>query len=304
MADIGDWDMDGGDQTGGAPVVNGGLLDPRTFPTQWPPAAAEPQAAPANSSSPDQDVHAQVLQDILDAQAKLPPIGAGTGDYDLQRPPAAITGPLRTDVPDDDIQNILNAQAGLPPVRPHPETWLVNGQPYLAISASSFDPSRSNGLTSMPTPADSAAATAGMAEVAVPVGDAERVGYIDHSPSRVVPMQGQAGSGGDFDTYTYQQPIGSPSIHGHIDNRPRGSSELPSDGFVDSTKARGGLGDAWSLAQYAQPMATVSHGQVGWHVMDNGQLKFLYPQGSMTPDQIQRMQKNLDQEQKKLLRPR
>lgn len=302
MADIGDRNMDGGDPAGGAPLVNGGLLDPRTFPKPWPPAS-EPH-------SPDQDIRDEVERDILAAQAKLrqggaPAAGdAAHGDESLERPPQAITGPLRTDVPDYLIQNVLNAQAGLPAVRPHPETWLVNGQPYLAISASSTDPSRSNGLTSMPTPADSAAATAGMAQVSVPMGNAERVGYIGHSPSRVVPVQGQAGSGDDFDTYTYQQPRGSPSIHGHIDSRPRGSSELPSDGFVDSTEARGGLGDAWSLAQYAQPMATVSHGQVGWHVMDNGQLKFLYPQGSMTPDQIQRMQKNLDQEQKKLLRPR
>lgn len=50
------------------------------------------------------------------------------------------------------------------------------------------------------------------------------------------------------------------------------------------------------------PTATVSHGQVGWHILDNGQLKFLYPAGSMTSSQIKEMQQNLDQEQKKFLR--
>src|SRR3569833_104147 len=148
MTDIGDRDMDGE----GAPVINGGLLDPRTFPTPWPPSPArEPRAA---SPSPDQDVRAQVLQDILAAQAKLPPIGGrAAGDYDLQRPAAAISGPLRTAVPDYLLQNVLNAQAGLSPVRPHPETWSITGPPYLAISARTFDPTRSSGVTSMPTPA-------------------------------------------------------------------------------------------------------------------------------------------------------
>ena len=118
MTDIGDRDMDGG----GAPGINGGLLDPRTFPSPWPPAPTpEPQAAPP---SPDQNVHAQVLQDILDAQAKLPPtrsqMADDAGGYDgheLQRPPPAITGPLDADTHAEVLKDILNAQAKLPPLR-------------------------------------------------------------------------------------------------------------------------------------------------------------------------------------------
>jgi hypothetical protein len=128
MTDIDDWGMDG-DQADGAgagpPVIDGGLLDPRTFPSPWPPAPTQdqPQATPP---SPDQDVHAQVLQDILDAQAKLPPIGTQRADdagsysgYDLQRLPPAITGPLDTDIHAEVLKDIQNAQARLPPLRLH-----------------------------------------------------------------------------------------------------------------------------------------------------------------------------------------
>lgn len=199
------------------PTVQGGLLDPGTFPSPW----------------------AQLTTDE-------PP---------LERPDPEITGPLRTSVHDEVLQDVLNAQAGLPPVKPQPETWLINGRIYNAVSAHGFDPARSNGVTAMQTPADDAAAWAGMSKVAVPYGDDERAGYIAHSPSRVVAVRGQAGGGDGYDTYTYNQPVDSPPIHGHIDRRRfstspglLGSSELPSDGFVDNTEARGGLGDAWSLS--------------------------------------------------------
>ena len=278
MADFDEWDSDDGDSggadsadsgsgaEGGAPTpqINGGLLGPKTFPNQWAPAVTDGPA--------------------------------------IQPQAPAITGPLMTDA---HVQDILNAQAKLPPVPPHPETWSVNGQPYLAISARTFDPTRSNNVTSMPSSDDSAAAMAGRSQVAVPVGDAERGGYIAHSPSRVVPVTGAPGSNDRFDTVTYYQPMGLPSIHGHIDKRPSGSSELPSDGFVDSTEAARGLGDAWTLyGAHPQPLATVSHDKVGWHVLDNGQLKFLYPPGSMTSSQITEMQRTLDQEQRKFLRPK
>jgi hypothetical protein len=304
MADFDDWTLDGGDadQAGGAaappPRIDGGLLDPSTFLTPWPPITDSPQLdrpAPEITGPLDTDVHAQVLQDILDAQAKLPPI---------DRPAPLVNGPLMTDPHAEVFQNFLNAQAGLPSVKPHPETWSVNGQPYLAIGAGTFDPSRSNHVTAMPTPEESAAAVAGRFRVGVPVGDEEKAGFISHSPSRVVSVAGTAGSGLGFDTYSYLQPVGFPPIHGHIDQRPPGSSEEPSDGFVDSTKGPGGLGDAWSLyGPNAEPLATVSHNRVGWHVLDNGQLKFLYPPGSMGSSQIGRMQKNLDDEQQKFLRP-
>jgi hypothetical protein len=285
MANFDEQDMDGGDpQAGGsdsgAPMVNGGLLDPRTFPTSW--------GQPA------------------------------TDGPSLDRPDPEITGPLRTDVGSEVLQDILDAQAKLngqgraPRLATRPETWSVNGRTYYAIGARGFDPARLNGVTAMQMPADDAAAWAGMSKVAVPYGDDERVGFIAHSPSRVVRVQGRAGGGDGFDTNTYDQPAGVPSIHGHVDRRRspsmvglNGSGELSSDSFVDSTKAREGLGDAWSLVgKSPQPMATVSHNQVGWHVLDNGQLKFLYPPGSMTSAQIGETQTNLDQEQKIFLRPK
>jgi hypothetical protein len=290
MANFDEWGADGGDAGGGSaqgsgadggtPVVNGGLLDPRSFATSW----ARP----------------------------------GTDAPSLERPDPEITGPLQTDYGSEVLQDILDAQAKLngqaKPSRlaPHPETWSVNGRTYYAIGARGFDPTRSNGLTAMQTPADDAAAWAGMSTVAVPYGDEEQAGYIARSPSRVVRVQGRAGGGDRFDTYTYDQPVDFPPIHGHIDRRRftssvglSGSGEKPSDGFVDSTEAKKGLGDAWSLdGQHPQPLATISHNQVGWHVLDNGQLKFFYPPGSMTPSQIGEMQANLNQEQQKFLRPK
>ena len=138
------------------PQVQGGLLDPATFPSQWSPPAGSTgrrwigrhRGSTGPGSIPD--VHAQVLQDILDAQAKLP---ATPDDLSIDRPAAAITGPLMTDPHAEVFQNFMNAQAGLPPVKPHPETWFVNGQPYLAISRErTFDPALSSHMTSMPTP--------------------------------------------------------------------------------------------------------------------------------------------------------
>jgi hypothetical protein len=295
MADVDDWSDgdavgDGSAAAGGAndgaptPQINGGLLDPRTFPSRWRPATDFPSVQP--------------------------------------RAPT-ITGPLMTDAHAEVLQDILNAQAGLRPIPPQPETWSINGRPYLAISAETFDPTRSNGVTSMPTPADSAAATAGKSAVAVPYGVDERTGYIAHLPapltvadvdpatglasayriqSLVLRAPGTPGGGDGFDTYTSSRPSGSPVIHGHIDRR--SDSDQPSDGMVDDIRGADGYGDTDSFRKSDHaPTATVSHGQIGWHVLDNGQLKFLNPPGSMTSSQITAMQRNLDQEQKKFLRP-
>jgi hypothetical protein len=89
-------------------------------------------------------------------------------------------------------------------------------------------------------------------------------------------------------------------MHGHIDSGPEAS-----DGFVDSHLDADGYGDTMSLSgMNPVPMATVSHGQVGWHVLDRGQLKFIYPEGAMSPGQIRQMQENLDKEQRKFQRRR
>jgi hypothetical protein len=63
---------------GAAPVGPGGLLDPSTFPTNWRDESFQEEPAiarqpPMLSGPLDGDVHAEVLQDIRNAQARLPP---------------------------------------------------------------------------------------------------------------------------------------------------------------------------------------------------------------------------------------
>jgi hypothetical protein len=80
-------------------------------------------------------------------------------------------------------------------------------------------------------------------------------------------------------------------IHGHIDSGPN-----KSNGMVDDPKSNLGYGDTQGIAA-GIPEATVSHGQVGWHEMNQGQLQFTYPAGSLTGSQNTMMQNNLNQEQ-------
>jgi hypothetical protein len=165
-----------------------------------------------------------------------------------------------------------------------------------------------------------------MSQVAVPRGEYERAGFVGQMPVGLTPADadprtglvtrlptrlttvqapGTPGGNDDADTVTYLRPFGSVPIHGHIDSRPAGSTQQPSDGMLDKVDLGKGLGDSWSLqGNDPEALGTVSHGQIGWHVLDNGQLKFLYPPGSMTPFQIQEMQKNLNREQQKFLRPK
>lgn len=85
--------------------------------------------------------------------------------------------------------------------------------------------------------------------------------------------------------------------HGHRDGY--------SAGFVDAPTRPNPYGDTASLSRSNPiPTATVSDGQVGWHVLDNNRLKFIYPSGSMTPEQVELMQRNLNQEQRLFLRPK
>ena len=295
MADFDDG-IDGG-QTGASsdptPQIDGGLLDPRTFPASIGGQGAADAGGPVVAAqtlqltSPlDTDVHAEVLRDILDAQSQLPPIS-------LDRAASIITGPLRTDPHTEAFQNFMNAQAGLPPVKPGPETWAVNGRPYRAISASNFDPSMSSHVTAMPTPEESAASLAGKSKIAVRDGMAEQAGFLSQAPVRVISAPGRAGTSNAGSTFTYNAPVGSTQIHGHIDE-----GEYASDGMVDAPLENGGFGDTWSLTgAYPAAMGTVSHNRIGWHVLDNGQLKFLYPAGSIDSSQIGKIQRNLDQEQ-------
>ncbi len=176
----------------------------------------------------------------------------------------------------------------------------------------------------MPSPEVMAAAAAGASTVAVPNGSDERGGYIVEFPQaptgadadpntglvtalRFKPMVLRPSSGvkpgatDSVNTLTIPIPANAEAgIHGHIDSGPEAS-----DGFVDSVAANKGYGDTMALSLgFPVPMATVSRGQVGWHVLDRGQLKFIYPQGAMSPSEMRQMQQNLDKEQLQFQRQR
>jgi hypothetical protein len=69
--------------------------------------------------------------------------------------------------------------------------------------------------------------------------------------------------------------------------------------MVDAPSKNSGYGDRQSLTlRTPMPMATVSHGQVGWHEIQNGQLTFTAPVGAVTESQRISIQKNLNAEQK------
>lgn len=86
MADFETWDTDNGgaspDHMAGARTrqIRGGMLDPSTFPSPWPPVdGPQIDRSPPQITGPlDTDVHAEVLRDIQKAQAALPPLWAPT----------------------------------------------------------------------------------------------------------------------------------------------------------------------------------------------------------------------------------
>jgi hypothetical protein len=134
MADFGDLVDETDDEAAAEPqtttqaaAVRGGLLSPSTFPSilragAGPDGPAIAPQPPILSGPLDPDVHAEVLQDVLDAQARLPPLapaqGPGDpGDWDgrwLDPASPQITGPLDTDTHAEVLRDIQNAQAQLP----------------------------------------------------------------------------------------------------------------------------------------------------------------------------------------------
>jgi murein DD-endopeptidase MepM/ murein hydrolase activator NlpD len=111
-----------------APNIRGGLLDPSTFPTDWSDeyrsdASAIPAQEPALSGQLNREVHAEVLQDILAAQAKLSPLTRPQAEESLlppepslDRPTPSMIGPLDTDTHAEVLRDILSAHAQLPQV--------------------------------------------------------------------------------------------------------------------------------------------------------------------------------------------
>jgi hypothetical protein len=71
---------------------------------------------------------------------------------------------------------------------------------------------------------------------------------------------------------------------------------VSSDGMVDRPDLNYGYGDTESLT-FGIPTATVSHGYVGWHEIDHGQLIFTYPLGALSKHQEDLIQTYLNSEQ-------
>jgi hypothetical protein len=167
MADFGSLDGktdveagEGPPTAGQAPVIHTGLLSPSTFPLVSPDGSQAD--GPAIASQPpllsgplDADVHAEVLQDILDAQAKLAPLAPAQGPGDaatwgggrLDPPAPLITGPLDTDTHAEVLRDIQNAQAGLPPLSLRSASFLGNGAPSNILNLSSPDGLRNDGAS-------------------------------------------------------------------------------------------------------------------------------------------------------------
>lgn len=170
-------------------------------------------------------------------------------------------------------------------------------------------------------------------QVAVPSGRKERGAYLVRKPSELpwsdrlrlgrtksgedepfldVPVQdsyfsvpavnAKTGSTATADTLNFGNkmywPRGTLAItHGHIDSGP-----YRSDGMVDEVNPDEDLpyGDSVSLAiETPMPQATVYKGQVGWHFIENGRLKFMYPVGADGVDrrQLGLLQDHLDKAQ-------
>lgn len=151
------------------PAFHGGLLDPPTFPSALPDGPAITPQPPVLGGSLDQDVHGEVLQDILDAQARLPPLAAAQIPRDsanrdggwLASPARLIAGPLDTDTHAEVLRDIQKAHAQLPPASPR---WLYpfgssaasnNSNPRLPDGWSNNGAGGNNGparfITSAPT---------------------------------------------------------------------------------------------------------------------------------------------------------
>jgi hypothetical protein len=146
MADFDEWNTDGDDgresgsdlasgQNQGAPAINGGLLDPRTFPARWDPLAAdapvvEPQA-PTITGPLDSDVHAEVLNDIQKAQSALPPASsAGGGLRHIDAYPAMNYLP-RSRLAPPTVRNLSDFLGGVPVPKDAfgPHVTFVNDDP-------------------------------------------------------------------------------------------------------------------------------------------------------------------------------
>lgn len=208
----------------------------------------------------------------------------------------------------------------------------IGGIDYDVIGANTFDPLKSSGATAIPNEDLMATAIVNKKQVAVISGPKERGAFLTVRPSELpwsdrlkigktkpgedepylevpvadsyfsVPkLKAKAGSTVSKSTLGFGDPKKWPKrtialSHGHIDGGPD-----QSDGMVDvvDPKDEKSYGDSASLVTNDPiPTATVYRGHVGWHFLENGQLKFMYPIGSeMDDEQRAKIQKNLDRAQ-------
>jgi hypothetical protein len=165
---------------------------------------------------------------------------------------------------------------------------------YARIEAD-WDPARSSGKTVWPS--DEILDAGERHKGAYDTKDGkEKLDFFGIDSSGAVVLQGANGkvtsrAHNEFDSARGRpHPDSKATIHWHIDK--------DSDGFVDHPgSGEFAAGDANPLRQ-GLPNGTVSDGEVGWHGLDNGRLVFLYPNGTMTNDQIRQKQRNLNREQK------
>ncbi len=168
-------------------------------------------------------------------------------------------------------------------------------------TADTYNPAHSTGQTTVATPDMRTAATAEVNKVAIHIGTRETLGYgvRDANGKLTVKMAvtslGNTTANSSGATASTKVPSNAEfAIHGHIDGGPNRSN-----GMVDAPAMNSGYGDTQSLTlKNPIPMATVSHGQVGWHEIQNGQLSFTAPVGAVNAAQQQAIQSNLDSEQK------
>ena len=142
-----------------------------------------------------------------------------------------------------------------------------------------------------------AAANVGKDAAATKSGSTEKIAAVEKTADGKLAVATVKGSGDGSSSTGTTASVKLPGdtvagMHGHIDSGPDRSN-----GMVDSPRDNGGLGDASSL-KVGVPMATVSQGQVGWHEMSNGTLKFSAPAGAMSSSQMSAIQQNLNVEQK------